>query len=258
MLRARIIPVLLLKDKGLVKTVKFKKARYVGDPINAVKIFNDKGADELIFLDIQASIYGKTPDLDLIKRIANEAFVPFGYGGGIRDLKTAEKILKLGCEKLIINSVLLENPKFVKELADAFGSQSVVVSIDVKKNIFGNYLVYGYSGTKKLASSPLIFAQYCENLGAGEIIINSIDRDGTYKGYDIKLLSEISLHINVPLVALGGARNYDDFKMILKKTKVHSVAAGSIFVFYGPHKAVLIQYPNENEMENIIGVRHYE
>jgi len=252
MLRTRVIPCLLLKNKGLVKTVKFKDPKYVGDPINAVKIFNDKEVDELIFLDINATIENRKPNFKLISDIASECFMPFSYGGGIRDLSDAKKLFNIGIEKIIINSYAYENTSFIKEASELFGSQSIVISIDVRKNLFGKYEVFTHSGTKNTKLDPVLFAKKVECMGAGEICLNSIDRDGTMKGYDIELIKQVSESVSIPIIASGGCGKIEDFKDAVINGGASGVAAGSIFVFHGKHKAVLISYPSTHELDKLL------
>ncbi len=247
MLKTRVIPCLLLKDLGLVKTIKFSNPKYVGDPINAVKIFNDKEIDELIFLDITATNEKKKPNFNLLVRIASEAFMPFSYGGGIRDLEDIKKILYLGIEKVVINSYAVENPEFIKQAAEHSGSQSIIISIDVRKNKKGEYEVFTQSGQNSTGLHPVDWAKKVENLGAGEIFLNSIDKDGTMEGYDLELINKVSNSVNIPVIAAGGAGNFDDFKKAIK-SGASAVSAGSIFVFIGPHRAVLISYPSRDEL----------
>ena len=251
MLRTRVIPSLLLQGRGLVKTVKFKDPTYVGDPINAVRIFNDKEVDELVFLDITATLENRKPQLDLIKDIATGCFMPFGYGGGIHDVETAREILRLGSEKVVINSAAADF-KFLREAADNFGSQSVVVSIDVKKARFGKYEVYTHSGTKGTGLNPVQFARDVETHGAGEIILNSIDQDGTMRGYDLDLLHQVTQQVNIPVVAAGGAGHLEHFQQAVLKGGASAVAAGSMFVFHGRHRAVLINYPSQDELKKYL------
>ena len=251
MLRTRVIPSLLLRNRGLVKTVKFKDAKYIGDPINAVRIFNDKEVDELVFLDINATVENKPPQFDLIKDIATECFMPFGYGGGIHDLDTAQKILKMGSEKIIVNSAA-SNFELLQDMADVFGSQSVVVSIDVKRSMRGKYEIYTHSGTKKTGINPVEFAMDVEKNGAGEILLNSIDRDGTMSGYDLDLLSSVTKKVNIPVVACGGAGQLEHFEQAVSKGGASAVAAGSMFVFHGIHRAVLINYPTQEELKQYL------
>jgi cyclase len=250
MLKTRVIPVLLLKGKGLVKTIKFKNPKYIGDPINAVKIFNDKEVDELVFLDIEVSKKKHEPQFELIERIANEAFIPFAYGGGIKNIAIAKKILRLGAEKVILNSYALENPNLIRELAEHFGNQSIVVSLDIRQNIFGKYKLYGFSGSKRYSANVLEFASNCESLGAGEIIVNSISREGTYTGFDIELIGLISSFVNIPIVALGGAASLSDFRKA-KEAGAHAVAAGSLFVYAKKNQGVLINYPKIKDLEEL-------
>jgi len=249
LIRTRVIPCLLLKGQGLVKTINFTNPKYIGDPINTVKIFNDKEVHELVFLDITASTEKRSPRLDYISDIASECFMPLGYGGGIRTVKQAEDIFNRGVEKVIINSYAVENPSFIHELANQFGSQSIVVSIDVKKNIFGNYQTYTYSGTTKTRWDPVTWAQEAERSGAGEIFLNSIDRDGMMKGYDIPLIKSVSASVSIPVVACGGAGTVEDFGRAVHDGGASAVAAGSMFVYYGKHRAVLINFPEDDEFK---------
>ncbi len=249
MFRVRVIPTLLLKNDGLVKSKEFKNEKYVGDPINAVKIFNDKEVDELIFLDIMASRDNKSPDLVYIEDIASECFMPICYGGGITKIEEVRDILQAGVEKISLNSVIFKNPNFVKEVSNKFGSQSVVVSIDVKKNLFGKYSIYSDRGTKNMKLDPIMFAKELEMLGAGEILLNSIERDGHMAGYDLELIKKVSQEVNIPVIAGGGAGRLEHLKNAISTGKASAVAAGSLFVFHGPHRAVLINYPTQKDLE---------
>lgn len=249
MLKVRVIPILLLKGRGLVKTFKFSNPKYVGDPINAVKIFNEKEVDELIFLDIMASINKHPPQFDLIMDIATECFMPFGYGGGIKNIEDIRKILKNGAEKAILNTSALETPHLIKEASETFGSQSIIASIDVKKNQLGKYHVFSHSGTMKTKFTPTNFAKRVEKLGAGEILINSIDKDGTMEGYDLNLVRMVADKVDIPVVACGGAGTLQHFQEAVNIGGASAVAAGSMFVFHGPHRAVLINYPSQKELE---------
>lgn len=244
MFRARIIPVLLLKNSGLVKSIKFKNHRYIGDPINAVKIFNDKYADELVFLDINATKEKRCIDLDFIRKAGDEANMPFAAGGGIRTLGEIRKILEYGAEKVIINTYAIEKPEFIRQAADTFGTSTISVCIDIKKDIFGKNRLMYFNAQKKSKTEPVTFAKIMENYGAGEIIIQSVDRDGTYQGYDIELIKSISESVTIPVVALGGARDYTDLSKAIKEGLASASAAGSIFVYHGPRNAVLINYPS--------------
>jgi imidazole glycerol-phosphate synthase subunit HisF len=240
----------LLKGQGLVKSINFTNPKYIGDPINAVKIFNDKDVHELVFLDITASTEKRSPRLDYLSDIATECFMPLGYGGGIRTVKQAEDIFNRGIEKVIINSYAIENPSFIHELADQFGSQSIVISIDVKKNFLGNYQTYTYSGETKTHWDPVKWAQESERLGAGEIFLNSIDRDGIMKGYDIPLIKSVSESVSIPVIACGGAGTVEDFGRAVHDGGASAVAAGSMFVYYGKHRAVLINFPSDEEFKS--------
>lgn len=244
----RVIPSLLLKDGGLVKTVKFSKERYVGDPINAVRIFNEKEVDELVLLDIGATIQKKEPDYDSIKEIVSEAFMPIGYGGGIKNLNQIEKLFKIGIEKIIINSAAFKDETLIKQASDIYGSQSVVVSIDVKKDIWKNYRIYTHSGSQKQKLSLSDAIMNLQDLGAGEIIVNSIDKDGTMSGYDFDLIRQASMNIDIPIVALGGASSVEDFANAIQ-AGASAVSAGSMFIFQGVHRAVLISYIKSKELE---------
>ena len=251
MYRARVIPVLLLKNLGLVKTVKFNKHRYIGDPINAVKIFNDKKADELVFLDINASKENRLISLEFVHKVGDEANMPFAVGGGIKTIQDIRSILENGAENVVINTAAFENPEFIKEAVDAFGSSTIVVCIDVKKNFYGKYQLVYKHGDKKAKEDPVEFAKKMEEYGAGEIVIQSVDRDGTYEGYDFDLIKSISENINIPIVALGGAKDYSDFSKAVNYSFASAVAAGSLFVYHGPRKAVLINYPSPEELVNL-------
>lgn len=247
--RARVIPCLLLKDRGLVKTVKFKEPKYIGDPINTVKIFNDKEVDELVLLDITATAKKTKPNMSIIHEIASECFMPLAYGGGINCVDDIKQIFGLGVEKVIINSHAIENPSFIKEAANRFGSQSIVVSVDVKKNLFGRYEIYTHGGRKKIKQTPTEFACKMQELGAGELLLNSVDMDGTMKGYDIELIKSVSRNLEIPLIACGGAGRIEDFKEAIKEGGASAVSAGSFFVFQGPNKAVLISYPSTKDLK---------
>lgn len=232
---------------GLVKTVRFKNPKYVGDPINAVKIFNEKEIDEIIILDITTTSEKRPPDIKMINEIAGEAFMPLGYWGGITNIDEMKKIFHCGVEKVVINSAAAENPRFIGEAAKLFGSQSIVVSIDVKNNILGKYSVYTHSGEKKIIINPIEFAKTVEGLSVGEIFLNSIDRDGTYLGYDFDLIGAVCQSVSIPVIVCGGARNTDDFQLAMQQG-ASAVAAGSIFIFQGRHRAVLINFPSEDEL----------
>jgi cyclase len=243
MRRIRIIPVLLLSKGGLYKTIKFKNGKYVGDPINAVKIFNEKEADELLLLDYKASVENRPPDYIKIKEIAEEAFMPMAYGGGIKNADDAKKVFDCGFEKIVLNSILFQNISLIEQIANIYGAQSVVGCIDVKKNLFGKYHVYSHSGTKNTGKDPLKWAKEIELKGVGEIILNSIDNDGTWNGYLFDLIKDISHKIDVPMIACGGAGSEEDFKKAVF-AGASAVAAGSMFVFQKKEMGVLISFPS--------------
>jgi cyclase len=245
----RVIPVLLLKNGGLYKTLKFKDPVYIGDPMNAVKIFNEKEVDELVFLDIEASIQKKEPDYDLIQRIANECFMPFCYGGGIKTIDQIRRIIAIGVEKVAINTQA-EDLSFIKEAAAEFASSSIVVSVDVKKELLGGYKVMHKGGTQKSKYALADYVKRIEDAGAGEIMLNSIDRDGTMTGYDLKLLDTVCKSVSIPVIACGGAGSVADLKDGLDHGAT-AVAAGSLFVFKGKHRAVLINYPITDDLKLI-------
>lgn len=247
MLRPRIIPSLLLHDKGLVKTVNFKSPKYVGDPINAVRIFNEKEVDELAFFDIDASVLNQEPDYSLIEKLANQSRMPLCYGGGVKTVEQAQRIFSLGIEKIALSSAIIDNPQLVAQIAERVGSQSVIVVLDVKKKLLGGYEIYTHNGKKATGINPVKFAKEIELLGAGEIIINSIDQDGVMKGYDMNLIDKIAESISIPLTVLGGGGSLADIEKVIDKHGIIGVAAGSLFVFKGPYKAVLINYPSQDE-----------
>lgn len=250
MYRPRVIPCLLLKNKGLVKTVQFKNPTYLGDPINVVKIFNDKEVDELVFLDILATPEKRPPPFELLSKITSECFMPLGYGGGIRTVEDIQTLLGLGIEKVVINSQAAENPALVQAAAARFGSQSIVIGIDVRRDWLGRYQVVTHCGHKATGKHPLAYAQEMERLGAGELILNAIDRDGMMQGYDLELIPLITQAINIPVVACGGAGSVAHLAQAVQEGGASAAAAGSMFVFQGPHRAVLITYPSAAELKN--------
>lgn len=254
MLRPRIIPSLLVHENGLVKTVNFKDPKYVGDPINAVKIFNEKEVDELAVFDIDATVLGKEPNYSLIERLASQSMMPLCYGGGVKTVEQAQKIFSLGIEKIALSSAVLQNPSLITEISDRVGAQSVIVVLDVKKKLLGGYEVYTHNGKKATGINPFKFAEEAQKLGAGEIVINSIDKDGVMKGYDMDLISKIREKITVPMTVLGGAGSLEDIEKVIDKHGVIGVAAGSLFVFKGPYKAVLINYPTQIEKNKIFKI----
>jgi imidazole glycerol-phosphate synthase subunit HisF len=252
MLRPRIIPCLLVKDKGLVKTVKFKDPKYVGDPINAVRIFNEKEVDELMVLDIDASAENREPDYKMIENLATECRMPLCYGGGVKTVEQAQRIFSLGVEKIALSSAAVEDITIVKKIAAIVGVQSVIVVIDVKKKVFGGYEVVIYNGSKKTGKDPVKYAKELQELGAGELVINSIDNDGVMKGFDFEIIDKIRQAITIPMTVLGGAGTLGDIGKVINKYKIIGVAAGSLFVFKGIYKAVLINYPNKQEKSLLI------
>lgn len=247
--RPRIIPVLLYDDRDLIKTINFKDRTYLGDPVNAVKIFNRKGIDELSVLDIGATKNHREPDFELLKDIASEAFMPLSCGGGITNLEQVHELLAIGYEKVVINSELVRNPKLITESAEAFGSQSIVASIDAKI-IKGQYNCVINDGQEVTDKVPVELAREAERLGAGEIIINSVDRDGMMQGYDIELVRSVADAVKIPVTAIGGAGGIADLKKVLDEGHAHAAAGGSMFVYYGRLKAVLITAPSETELKN--------
>ncbi|MGQ0829313.1 MAG: AglZ/HisF2 family acetamidino modification protein [Bacteroidota bacterium] len=248
MFRPRVIPVLLLKNNVLVKSKEFKSYRYIGDPINAVKIFNDLKADELVFLDISASAEKRLISMQLVKEIGEEANMPFAVGGGIRSVEDIRKIIGAGAEKVIIGNHAVKNPDFIREAFETFGSSTIVVCIDVKNKLFGGKQIWTLNGSKSTGYDPIEFSKIMEEKGAGEIIIQSIERDGMMQGYDINMIKSISEAISIPVVALGGAGNMNHLKDAYSKGFANGLAAGSMFVYQGPKHGVLINYPERKEM----------
>lgn len=252
MFSPRIIPVLLYRNVGLVKSVKFRDYTYIGDPINAVRIFNQFFADEIIILDIEASKKGSFIDLQLVKEVGEEANMPFSVGGGIDSLEKINQLLKNGAEKAILNTAALNNVDFIRDAADYFGSSTITVCVDIKKNLFGKYQVYTHSRQKTLGLPYLDYIRRVEDCGAGEIIIQSVDNDGMMGGYDHKLYESLSRTVSIPIVALGGAGDMHDMLALWNHTSVNSFSAGSMFVYYNKMKGVLINYPkiDRNEFRN--------
>jgi cyclase len=254
MLRPRITPCLLVSDGGLVKTVGFKDPKYVGDPINAVKIFNEKEADELIVLDIDASVKGAAPNLKLISNLAAECRMPLCYGGGIKTAEQAREIIALGVEKVAIASAAVESPSLVAEIASAVGTQSVVVVLDVIARSFGRYEVVTHNATRRTGLAPTDFARRVAEMGAGEVVINSVTRDGQMKGYDLALAKAVREVVNIPMTVLGGAGNLEHIRELIRACGVVGAAAGSMFVFKGAYRAVLINYPNAQDKAQLTSV----
>jgi len=251
MLGVRVMPCLLLRNSKLVKTVRFKNPDYIGDPVNAVKIYNDKEVDELIFLDITATIDGKPPNFKTIGEIASECFMPMTYGGGIRNTEDMRRIYSLGVEKIAINSFGVENPSIINQASEVFGNQSVLAAIDVKRNLTGGYEVYTRSGAKGARMDPVAWAKKVESLGAGEILLTSIDRDGTYEGYDTELISRVARAVSIPIIACGGAGKVEDFGKAVE-AGASACAAGSIVVYQGKGKGVLINFPSLKELRVVL------
>lgn len=248
----RVIPVLLLKNYGLYKSVKFKDYKYVGDPINAIKIFNEKEVDELVFLDIQATLKKQAPDYQMLADIASECFMPLCYGGGIKSIQEIERILYTGVEKVAINSAAFENPALIQEAVKNFGSSTIVVSIDIKKTLLSGPKVFTKSGKFNTKRNPIDFAKEMEALGAGELLVNSIDADGTMVGYDLKLIEGITKSVSIPVIACGGAGSINHMHEVVNQANASAVAAGSFFVFQGKHRAVLITYPSKETLAKVL------
>ncbi|WP_306640429.1 AglZ/HisF2 family acetamidino modification protein [Sanyastnella coralliicola] len=249
MQRARIIPILTVDNGKLVKTVKFKKPNYIGDPINAIKIFNDKMIDEIVILDITASKQGRKPNTDLIYEMASECFSPLGYGGGITSFEEAKKVFDQGVEKVIINSAIAGNASLLQEIADAYGSQSVVVSLDVKKPLFGGMRPCFRSASDVIKEDIVAFAQRMESAGAGELIVHNTDRDGTFSGLDRELTKSVASAVGIPVIACGGAHSVEDMNETISATGASAAAAGSIFVYKDRNpKSILISYPTPEDI----------
>ena len=251
MFRPRVIPLLLLKNKGLVKSVRFTDYTYIGDPINAVKIFNDLKADELVLLDILATRDHRAIDLELVRQVGDEANMPFAVGGGIQTIRQIKDCLNAGAEKVVLNSFAVKNPDFIRAASDEFGSSTIVVAIDVKKNFWGKQQVYTLGGSCATGLNPVIWAQQAEARGAGELLVTSIEHDGRMQGYNLPLIQHLSAAVGIPVVAAGGAGRLADFKAAVSEAHASAVAAGSLFVYHGPRKAVLVNYPKHNELVNL-------
>jgi cyclase len=251
MLRPRITPCLLVHEGGLVKTVGFKDPKYVGDPINAVKIFNEKESDELIVVDIDASVTGAEPDYRAIENMATECRMPLCYGGGVRSAEQAKRIIGLGVEKVSISAAAVERPELVSEIAEAVGRQSVVVVIDAKKKMFGGYEVWTHNATRNTKLDAMEFAGRVAGLGAGEIVVNSIDLDGKMTGYDLELARRLRATVDIPMTVLGGAGSLNHMAALFEACGTIGAAAGSLFVFKGQFRAVLINYPNPGQKDGL-------
>jgi cyclase len=252
MLKKRIIPCLQLIDQALVKTVKFSKYKYIGDPVNTVRIFNELEVDELCFLDIRATIEKRQPNLKILREIANECFMPVSYGGGIRDSDSAKTILSIGFEKIVINSAAIENPGFITEIAKYSGSQSVIVSIDLKKSPWGRYSVYSQDGKTKTKLNPVEWSIKAEEAGAGELLITSMDQDGTWNGFDLDIIRKISDSVNIPVIANGGAGSIEDIKKAIIEAHSSAVALGSMVVYQKKGMGVLVNFPDKESLKKIL------
>ena len=251
MLKIRVIPVLLLQDDGLVKTIQFQNPTYLGDPINAVRIFNTKEVDELILLDIAATLKNKKIPFNLVSRVAEECFMPLTFGGGVKTLEDIKQLLGAGVEKVSINSAAIHNPSFIRQAAETFGSQSIIVSLDVKRHPGGTYEIFSEGANRPTGMDPVEFARRMEEYGAGEIFLNSIDLDGTMKGYDLELIKKISAGVSIPVVACGGAGRIEDFVRAAKEGGAAAAAAGSFFVFHGRRPAGFISFSVKKKLEKI-------
>ena len=256
MLHPRIIPCLLISDNGLVKTKQFKEKKYVGDPINAIRIFNEKKSDELIVLDIDATTKEIEIDLEKIKKFAAECRMPLCYGGGIKTVEQAKSIISLGVEKVAISSIAIEDQSIIEEMAREIGSQSVVVVLDVKKNMFGKYTIFTHNGTKKTGIELKEMIEIVQKSGAGEVVINSIQNDGMMEGYDLQLAKSLKDMISIPLTIIGGAGSYDDLRNLISSCGIVGAAAGSLFVFKGIYRAVLINYPDQDLKKSILNLNY--
>ena len=252
MLRTRIIPTLLLRGESLVKTVQFDKFGYIGDPVNTCRIFNELEVDELAFLDITASLEKREPNLKILQEISNECFMPLSYGGGIRSVDSAERILGIGFEKVIFNTYPFENPGIISETAKAFGSQSVIIAIDVKRSFWGKYEVYSLSGSVNRRKSPVEWAKEIEDLGAGEILLTSIDREGTWKGLDIELTRQVADTVSIPVIAHGGAGTVGHIGDVVKNGHASAVALGSMVVYQAKGMGVLVNFPDKEDLEEVL------
>ena len=251
MLGTRIIPCLQLINESLVKTVQFRKHVYIGDPINTVRIFNELEVDELCFLDIRATVQKRPVNFKVLEEISNECFMPLSYGGGIKDFETAKKILSIGFEKIVVNTHAIRDPDFITRLSEHFGNQSVIGSIDIKKDIWGKYKVYTNDGTTKTKFEPMEWSVELERRGAGELLITSMDRDGTWKGYDTDLINKITEAVNVPVIANGGAGSIEDIENVVKRGNASAVALGSMVVYQSKGMGVLVNFPDKLELEKI-------
>lgn len=253
MLFRRVIPVLLLRRRSLVKSVKFRNPSYVGDPVNTVRIFNEREVDELLILDIAATASGAEPQYDLLEEIAEEAFMPFGYGGGVRSVDQARDLFRRGAEKVVVNEAALKRPALITELAETFGAQSIVVSIDCRRRRWrGGWNVVSTNATKKWKRTPRDWAQEAAERGAGELLLTSVDRDGTFDGYDRELMQTVADCVEIPVVGCGGAGQLEHVQQLLETTTVSAAAAGSLFVYQGSQRAVLVNYPTRDRLDRLL------
>lgn len=252
MLRTRVIPCLQLIDDNLVKTVKFDNHGYIGDPINTVRIFNELEVDELCFLDIRASVQGREPNIEILQQIANECFMPLSYGGGVKDFETAQKILSIGFEKIVLNTAAYRIPTLVSQISEHFGAQAVIGSIDVKKNMWGKYQVYINDGKEKIKKDAVEWAKELEQLGVGELLITSMDKDGSWSGYDQDIIAKINDVVNIPVIANGGAGSVADIESVVKKCGVSAVALGSLVVYQKKGMGVLVNFPDKKQLEQAL------
>lgn len=252
MLRTRVIPCLQLIDDNLVKTVKFDNHGYIGDPINTVRIFNELEVDELCFLDIRASVQGREPNIEILQQIANECFMPLSYGGGVKDLETAQKILSIGFEKIVLNTAAYRIPTLVSQISEHFGAQAVIGSIDVKKNMWGKYQVYINDGKEKIKKDAVEWAKELEQLGVGELLITSMDKDGSWSGYDQDIIAKVNDVVNIPVIANGGAGSVADIESVVKKCGVSAVALGSMVVYQKKGMGVLVNFPDKKQLEQAL------
>ena len=251
-MRTRIIPILLLKNESLVKTVKFKNFNYIGDPCNTIRIFNELEVDELILLDITASRENKEPNYSLLTDIASECFMPLTYGGAVRSVEQARKILNIGFEKISLNSSAVKDPKLISQLANHFGNQAIIVSVDIKKDIFGKQTVRSLGGLNNTKKDPVSWVKEVESMGAGEILLTSIDKEGTWEGFDINLIKEVASNISIPVIAHGGAGTLEHISDVVINGHASAVALGSMIVYQKKDYGVLINFPDQKKIEEIL------
>ena len=252
MLRHRVIPVLTIDERRLVKTVRFRNPRYLGDPLNAVRIFNEKEVDEIVVLDIAATRRARAPDFDFISDLASECFMPMAYGGGIVSLDHVARVLALGVEKVVINTAAIEAPSLVTAAATPYGSQAVVVSIDVRRRWTGKRDVVTRSATKSMKRDPVTLARTMEQAGAGELLLTSVERDGEMQGYDLDLIREVTAAVTIPVIACGGAGSLDDLRLAVREGGASAASAGSLFVYQGKHRAVLVNFPSQEVRDHLL------